>query len=45
MPIVIRLVSVGMVKDMGRGLQIYSGMNGATIGDCPFAKSVGLFMM
>lgn len=47
MPIVIKLVIVGTVKDMGRGLQIYSGMNEATIGDCPFAKSIaiGLFMM
>lgn len=35
MPIVIKPLSVGMVKDMGRALQIYCGMNGTTIGDCP----------
>lgn len=35
MPTVIKLVSVGMVKNTGRVLEIYSDMNGAAIGVCP----------
>lgn len=45
MLIVNGLASVGMVKDMSRVLQIYSGMNGDTNGVLSFVKSIRLFVI